>query len=227
MSAARAVFQKSCPEHEGTRNASSGRRMRALPARPARIGVDLRWLLALVVLVMGLVTACSFVESETARNADLRQALRSDPAFQLIPRAVRGSLREAMPSSTGISFVDSQYGLNGFSGGELASPGVDFGGKLADWDTKLRAAGWTAAGGDCVHDDDPSQRMTGGIWTRQIKGRWAFFYVVAIGGDSKGVTIPGSRYVYGIYIRAVHDDISGNNVRDFSHFEPGPLGCAR
>jgi hypothetical protein len=97
--------------------------------------------------------------SETQRNAELRQALRGDPAFRLLSSQVRSSLSEYVAHSSG--FNGPQVGLNGFSGIEAATANVQPDVLLRYWDADLPGVGWSLAEGECRQPGDPAQREIG------------------------------------------------------------------
>ena len=188
------------------------------------LGTDRGWgclVVALAVIltlgVGGLVVVLSVVsQSDAEANDDLRQALRADPAFKLIPPDIRASLREVRPTETSYFSVHSQQlGPNGFTAVGQVNPSNDLQVQLTELNSQLQAVGWEPSGGECSLPNDPNQRAIGGIWTKQIRGRWAFAYMEAW----------GQRAIYALYIRAVSDP-AGRTVTDFHKFEPGPLGCA-
>ena len=167
-------------------------------------------LTVMAVLVVGMILS-QLNPSDSAANADLRAALRRDSAFQLIPPGVRSSLAEQVPHA---GFVGPEVGLNGFSGVEQAAAD-DAGPTITSLDGRLRPLGWQPAGGVCIEPGDPVQREVGGIWSKQIQGRWAFFIFA----------LAGSEHSYAIYIRPLADR-AGADPSSFSNFQPGPLGCA-
>lgn len=169
-------------------------------------------------MALGLVTAVAVLsacqpgqESETERNARLRQGLREDRVFQMLPANVRANLREVVPRSTG--FVGPELGLNGFEGLEPATS-ADPETELLGWDRKVRVVGWSARGGECIQPLDSVKREIGGIWVKKVRSTWAFFDVV----------LKGPNVGFGLFIRPVADR-NQDNVFTFSSFQPGPIGC--
>jgi hypothetical protein len=166
--------------------------------------------LALIILL----SAC-LGPSERDANKALRETLRADPAFQLIPPAVRSSMHEDIPVMT--SMTSPEEGPNGYSGREPAPAVMDVQTLLTARDQKLRGAGWTLAGGECYLLTDPDHRSIIGLWTKRIKGRWAFFEFGLFRSD----------LIYGIHIRAVSDN-AGRRTGDFMPgLRPGHLGCGQ
>lgn len=167
--------------------------------------------------VLGLAVACgplvTQARSETEANAEVRAALRADPAFQLIPPEARASQVETTPEA--LTWSGYQTGLNGVGGTEPAPPGIDSQSVLMEWDGKLRKEGWTPAGGLCDQPTEPALRRVSGVWSKQIRGRPAFFKV----------SIVGSRLEYGMYIRAVSDS-GPRDMMSLLNFFPGPIGCS-
>jgi hypothetical protein len=160
-----------------------------------------------------VVMACGLGQDDHQANADLRGELRSDPAFNLIPADVRASLWTSEPIQNGTTGPEN--GMNGFGGVDPAPP-ADARTRLADLDTRLSAMGWKPSGGKCFQPDDPTTRVVGGIWTKRIHGRWAFFAAALV----------GQRWNYKMFIRAVSDQ-GGSTVTDLDQDVPGAIGCAQ
>ena len=74
-------------------------------------------------------------QSEEGQNAALRQALRRDPAFALIPASVRASMVEVVPHGSG--FGGPQTGGNGWAGSERWDGTSDPNAVVAAWDPKM------------------------------------------------------------------------------------------
>lgn len=173
---------------------------------------------ALVLLCSApLVVSCDLNPgpSEAAQNAALRQALRADPAFKMIPAPVRASMVEVLPHSG--AFTGPQTGAMGWGGSEPWD-GSDPTPRVLEWGRRLESAGWTPAGagsegrwaraGICARDRTGAE-INEGMWRKTIKGRCAWFIY--------GLNV--KEMEYGIYTTAVGDAYGCPSPPDH------PLGC--